>query len=190
VKINKFEYSIGNSKLGKDTLIFNMTSATDCPSRKLGLCRHASKCYALKAEKLYPGCLPYRRRQAHYWRNSSSVTIALDINDALKRHKAVKYIRFSESGDFTTQDDVNKIYRVANLCPAVVFYGHTSRRDLNFGKAPANLIFNGSGFMLDNKYTAVAEYTVTKRTQCDSKICATCTLCKTKGKKTIENLFH
>ena len=37
----------GNSKIGKDTFILNITSATDCPTKKLGLCKIPKLCYAL-----------------------------------------------------------------------------------------------------------------------------------------------
>jgi hypothetical protein len=55
----------GNRKIPKSTAIFNMSSALNCPSKKLGLCKAASqgaKCYARKAEILYPQVLPYRER--------------------------------------------------------------------------------------------------------------------------------
>jgi hypothetical protein len=194
----KFLYSIGNRKLGKDTLIFNMTSAMDCPSKARGLCKHPGRCYALKAEKMYPACLPYRRRQAFYWHQNTAGTIAADILAALKRHKAVKYISFSESGDFKDQKDVRKLYAVARIVrmarPEGVkdtpkFYGYTARRDLRFTSAPDNVIVNGSGFMLDNKYTAVETYTP-GAFRCSEQECPTCTACKTGGKKIIENLYH
>jgi len=65
------KFKRGNKKLGKDTLIFNMTSATNCPSKRLGLCqlkgRCESKCYALRAEKRFPAVLEYREEQAGDW---------------------------------------------------------------------------------------------------------------------------
>ena len=52
-RYNDLLLSNGNSKIGNDTMILNMGSAMNCPSKKLGLCKLGSKCYALKAEKLY-----------------------------------------------------------------------------------------------------------------------------------------
>ena len=100
MKINNFEYTIGNKKIGKDTLIFNMGSATNCPSKKLGLCKHCDKCYALKAEKMYPQVLPFRQKQEKYWLNTSIDLIIDDFVLALTKHKNIKYVRFNESGDF------------------------------------------------------------------------------------------
>ena len=77
MNINGFYYTIGNKKIGNDTLIFNMGSATDCPSKKLGLCRHCDKCYALKAERQYPQVRPFRDRQADYWLNGKDKILNL-----------------------------------------------------------------------------------------------------------------
>jgi hypothetical protein len=60
----------GNHKLPKSTAIFNMASATDCPSLKLGLCSAVDEngklfCYAKKSEAGYrPDVLPYRRKKS------------------------------------------------------------------------------------------------------------------------------
>ena len=59
----------GNNKLPKTTVIFNMGPAKECPANALGLCElgKTGKCYAMKAERLYPQVLPYRIRQKNYW---------------------------------------------------------------------------------------------------------------------------
>ena len=64
--------SDGNIKVSNTTAIFNMSSATDCPSLKLGLCKAIFNgkhvCYAKKAEREFrPEVLPYRRRQEEFW---------------------------------------------------------------------------------------------------------------------------
>lgn len=70
----------GNLKIGKDTLIFNMGSAEDCPSLKNGYCKVGHRCYALKDEKIYPDCKPYRDRQATYWLNTQTKQIIEEID--------------------------------------------------------------------------------------------------------------
>lgn len=149
--------SNGNKKIGRDTLIFNMTSATYCPSRFFGLCPIPDgKCYALKAERLYPGCLPYRRRQEYYFDNRSGRHIGCDIYRLIQKHpslKRIKYIRFSESGDFGRQADVDKLNLAAKICndllkrngkAPLVWYGYSARRYLDFSTAD-NLLVKGSG---------------------------------------------
>lgn len=151
---NSLELSNGNAKVGPDTLIFNMTSATDCPSAKLGLCQlqDCAKCYALKAERLYTGCLPYRRRQAAYWADTHWNVIAKDFIGVLKRFPSlsrVKYIRFSECGDFRNQNDVYKLNTLAytvnmHIRKPLIWYGYTARRDLDFSSS-RHLLVKGSG---------------------------------------------
>ena len=94
-------YSIGNRKIGKDTLIFNMNSATHCPSKQLGMCDISHKCYAMKAERLYPQVLPFRVKQAQFWVSHSAVAIADELYTVC-RDKDLNLIRISESGDFRT----------------------------------------------------------------------------------------
>jgi len=183
-----FKYSIGNHKIGKDTLIFNMGPAQGCPSAARGLCQvPAGKCYALKAERCYPGCLPYRKAQAKYWRNSEALDIAADVLTAIKKHKAVKYIRVNEAGDFYDQNDVRKLCEVASRVPEAVFYVYTARKDLRWpGWQPGNLIANGSGFMLDNNFKYEAE----KFDVVCPGDCRDCNVCKVPGKKTIKIEAH
>lgn len=156
---NGLTLSNGNTKLGPDTLVINMTSATDCPSRRLGLCRLSdpADCYALKAERMYKDCRPYRRRQADYWEKYTNSVISDDVAgiiDQANRSKHVKavggirYIRFSEAGDFRNQSDVYRLNRIAKRIrldhPEIQFYGYSARSDLDFSRSP-HLIVRGSG---------------------------------------------
>ena len=139
--------SLGNSKLGTDTLIFNMCSALDCPSRKLGLCqlKNPSHCYARKAEYLYPQVLPYRNRQAKLWQGSI-LPIIDNIRKAIKKYPYIRFFRFNESGDFGNQNEVEKLKCLAMSFPAIKFYGYTARKDLSFKSLPKNLCVNGSNW--------------------------------------------
>ena len=158
-KYNHLELSNGNLKLGNDTLILNITSATDCPSARLGLCQlhNPKQCYALKAEKMYPGCLPYRRRQAEYWDATPWNVIAKDFIALFKRFPSlsrIKYIRINESGDFRDQNDIYQLntiaYAVNNaLRKNLIWYGYSARSDLDFSQAE-NLLIKGSGHLNGN----------------------------------------
>ena len=111
------EVSNGNLKIGKDTLIYNITPAKECESRKLGMCQIPDKCYAMKAERLYKAVLPYRTRQMEYWDSHTALEIAGDFLFELnrKRKTPIKYVRIGECGDFRNQDDVDKIFGVADI---------------------------------------------------------------------------
>ena len=156
--MQKLEISKGNSKLGKDTIIINMNSATDCPSAALGLCKLGKKCYALKAEKLYPGCLPYRRRQGSYWNSRTAIEIAADLEAVIKRGRTpIKFVRLSEAGDFRTQDDVDKAELIASHLKksGVVMYCYSARSDLNFADC-VSLLVKGSSHDAGNNGRTIA----------------------------------
>jgi hypothetical protein len=76
--------AIGNSKIPGDTAILNMGDALTCPSKKRGLCKVPGDCYARKPERVYPKCLPSRRRAKKYWLSNSARTILSNILVALK----------------------------------------------------------------------------------------------------------
>jgi hypothetical protein len=143
----------GNKKIPRDTAIFNMGSATDCPSFKLGLCNAVNsgvKCYAKKAEHgQWPRVLPYRRKQANFWKSikaSEFVRQFLDINSH-KRIRPFNAIRFNEAGDFWSQKCVQKAEHIARMLAdyGIKCYCYTSRKDLDYSKVK-HLIISGSGF--------------------------------------------
>ena len=167
-----------------------MNSATDCPSKKLGLCNiEDDKCYAMKAERCYPQVLPYRRAQEEYWDNHTSAEIARDLGDIInnKKHR-IDYIRFSEAGDFKTQRDVTKLKGIARRINNLKFYGYTARRDLTYRSIPSNMIVNGSGFNVSNSFTAV-ERILEEHTSCPGN-CRECNLCKRARGIDIKVLYH
>ncbi len=132
--------AFGNKKLPSTTAIFNLGSATKCPSKALGLCKLVKECYAMKAERQYPAVKPYRDRQLAYW-NAVSVEQFVDEFVAATKNKRnkVNALRVNESGDFYTQADVNKLESIASCLIAygIKTYVYTARRDLNFNKCRA-----------------------------------------------------
>lgn len=186
------EFSVGNTKLGKDTVILNMTSATDCPSKKLGLCKLSHKCYAMKAERQYPACLPFRRRQEDQWTNESIKSIV----DSIKRKKNIKFVRMSEAGDFRSQDDVEKLFALAHELTKenIKVYAYTARNDLSFENSPDNLVINGTFFKVDNQFTPVPQVPDLQALRpneviCDGD-CPNCNYCKEKGDRIIYIKIH
>jgi hypothetical protein len=143
--------SNGNRKLPSSTAIFNITPAKSCPSMKLGLCKaleQGAKCYASKAENLYPNVLPYRVRQMRFWKNTNAVEFAkqfIFINSQKKQPYTA--IRINESGDFTSQKDINKAEEIARILglQGIKAYCYSSRSDLDFSGCK-NLIVSGSNF--------------------------------------------
>ena len=162
--LNGLMTETGNIKIPSTTAIFNMSSATDCPSQRLGLCKAAKagvKCYAKKAEYSYhPFVLPYRRRQESYWKSVRAhefVSQFLLLN-AIKE-KPFTALRFNESGDFHSQACVDKAELIAMMLHrfGIRTYCYTSRSDLNFSKI-RYLIISGSGFRkagITNEFTII-----------------------------------
>lgn len=144
-------WTLGNSKLPAKTAIFNMTTATECPSKIMGRCKVADICYAIIPEKMYPKtCLPYRTRQAEYWDRISASDFVIDFMTARQRKRPINRpdtIRFSEAGDFRTQADVDKMEEIAELLSVVgiACYTYTARDDLDYRNV-RYLVINFSGF--------------------------------------------
>jgi len=149
--------AFGNKKLPKTTAIFNLGSATECPSKALGLCKLAKECYAMKAEKQYPACRPYRDRQLSYW-NQVTVDQFVDefIDATEKKRTKVNALRVNESGDFYTQADVDKLSEIAELLmtQGVKVYVYTARRDLDFSQVHYNLNVMGSFITAEQNISA------------------------------------
>lgn len=198
-----FESSLGNRKIPTTTLIFNMGSATTCPSDKLGLCplggmNGDGSCYALKAEcGIYPDTLPYRHRQEDMWLNSSAEDIAQAINSIIKRRPYIDAIRVNESGDFHSMDCVKKLSKVASLVKVPV-YSYTHRLDLftesTTKKLHKNLTMNFSEEMSFNHDHNEFRVEDTIDSAVDSipcpMDCKMCSMCSSRNKRVISVPRH
>ena len=185
----------GNRKIPRATAIFNMGSATDCPSKKLGFCQAYSLkgthvCYAKKFERSYhPTVLPYRRKQEKYWKKTTAEQFIIDfvILNSLKSEPFTA-LRLNEAGDFWGQKCVDKAEHIARVLKTygIRTYCYTSRQDLNFSKV-RHLVISGSNFkkegirgtfkMIYNKKERPAGYGICKG---DCNICQRCLI----GRKT------
>lgn len=175
---DKLCYTIGNFKIGEDTLIINLGSALHCPSARLGLCNLAhkkhggnGKCYALKAERMYPASRLFRAVQYFQWQYFEPELIADYIFKEILRSqklknkaKHIKFIRLNEAGDFHSIDQVKKVDQVLryineftdlyNLKP-IKLYTYSHRSDLFLGDTGKGLLnslcdnftINGSNFI-------------------------------------------
>jgi hypothetical protein len=185
----------GNAKIPSTTAIFNMCSAHDCPSKRLGLCKavqQGAKCYAIKAEySYYPKVLPYRRRQGKFWAKISATDFAkqfLLINAT--KVKPFNFLRFNESGDFNSQACVDKAEEIARLLhlQGIKTYCYTSRSDLDFSKCK-NLIASGSNFTkkgISSIFKIIAKESERPKGWTSCKMnCRICNLCTIRGQKIV-----
>lgn len=131
--------SFGNHKLPNTTMIFNMSSASGCPSRKRKLCKVPGICYGVKIEKYAPRYREYTERQGVYWKSHSAKQICVDFYDLINRHQdPIRHFRFNESGDFHNQDCIDKLSEIATfllLNKRIITYGYSARGDLDFSNA-------------------------------------------------------
>jgi len=180
---NRENIRFGNKKLPGTTAIFNICSATDCPSRKLGLCQVVNaghKCYALRDEQFYAGPLNYRRRQEKLWDSLTSSEFATQFLQVVGRRRIdTTALRLNESGDFRTQADVNKAGSIARRLEdlGIKVYCYTARSDLDYSGVDS-LIVNGSGFKVHGEFKFVrsAAEVPTGYRVCPGS-CKSCTRC-------------
>jgi len=137
--------STGNRKIAKNTAIFNLNSGTDCPMKDNCFFGQTKKCYALKAERLYKNCLPYRRRQSQYWNNTSLEIKISDFLEFFKRKKTIEYLRINEAGDLRNVQDLKDLDTIAGILKAaynINTYTYTHNLQAISEYTPKNLTVN------------------------------------------------
>ena len=204
-------YSIGNSKIGNDTLVFNCSSALLCPSALKGHCEVCKSCYAVNNEVVYG--MPFVRNLLSLKRlltvNIDTLivnTIKLISTDSQKKDgkkaKEALFIRFNSNGDILNNkmlSDINKfatelINDCSNCLKVAYTYTHNKDLDLNIG---TNIAFNISyktnkqgkktivAFKWNKAYLDNSKYII-----CNGK-CFNCPYCKNKDdKRTVVFMAH
>lgn len=152
--------TFGNNKIAKNTGIFNMNSATDCPNAEsdednqtdTGVCQVPwEDCYAHKAENIYPAALPKRRRQEYLWDSVDAVTFGRALLRVKERKRSpFEYLRLSESGDFRHRGDIIKADRIAQIVSdEIQVYTYSASHKLDWSEAKHFVV---------NQSNALAEY--------------------------------
>lgn len=104
-------FSYGNKKLPRNTMIFNLTTAMNCPSK---LCKFFDTCYAKAGDNknINPALSGLRNQLMlkHITIKEFLKLIEMYIEYAPMR---IKRIRVSESGDFSTQQQVDVAKKLA-----------------------------------------------------------------------------
>lgn len=123
--------SMGNTKIGKNllrTASFGLEALKTCPSA--GAC--ASSCFALSGNYLFKSVkdAQERRLQASY---------RTDFVDELCKELVklrVGAVRVHDSGDYYTEEYLDKWIEIAKRNPSVIFYSYT--KSINFFKSDVN----------------------------------------------------
>jgi len=122
--------SPGNRRMKIPT--FSLPAEKTCPN-STPLCR--KYCYAKKAEKAYPNVLPSRKRN---YDETTNWNFPRDVVNWILKHKP-KYFRIHESGDFYSQDYLDKWCLIAHICYNTKFLAYTQMYDFNYDLVPNNL---------------------------------------------------
>ena len=190
--------SKGNKKLPQTTWIFNAGTATDCPSKALGLCQAGKLCYAMKAELQYPAVKPFRNRQFKLTQTVSPNDFANQLLAESKRARTrkMKSFRFNESGDFLDQTQLDWFTSVCTVLKAnkIKCYGYTARTDLNLNNlmtvATVNVSNDKNGWIEKgaNRFKMVQSHSLMNLICAGD--CRICKLCQTKKGKIIQVQQH
>lgn len=140
-------FSFGNQKLPNNTMIANLSSATNCPSKALGLCKVASICYAFHGEKRWPNVLK-KNLAVEQWIQSASEQDIIRLLEAYisAAPSKIEYLRLNEAGDFVSQNQVDLWESIAEYLEknhGIKTYTYTARADLDFSEAQ-HIVVNGS----------------------------------------------
>lgn len=141
--VGGYEFRMGNKKLPLTTIIFNMGAGSDCPSHALNQCLLPhNKCYAVQAERRFKHSLGFRKKQEEQWKNCVDPWQFGRNIELLHNRFGLRLFRFNESGDFWSQDCVDKLSEIAKYIKikcGIITYGYTARYDLDFSKASFNV---------------------------------------------------
>lgn len=177
-KLLKYE----NAKL-KQQFIFNL------PATKQVCGRVCPGCYAIKAQVRFPKTVLASRERLFVASNSDTFVPTI-ISELQSTRRAARTVRIHESGEFHSQEYLNKWEEIALACPDFTFYAFTKRkRDFDFSKLTAlpnvsiidSLHFGRLNYGLASETPSgafVCPATATKDVVCG----VTCRYCMTKGK--------
>jgi hypothetical protein len=188
----KPKFSNGNSKTGVGVFIFNLPAQSTCIG-STPMCR--SKCYAMKAQRKYPAT---RDQRDHNMACALSNEFVDDVVELLNLNKFQTFVRIHESGDFYSQEYLDKWIQIARKCKTKRFLAFTKSTNLDFSKLPENLVIYVSKFPdspdvpreLSKRPIAYAgTCTTRKNVLACSGTCSSCVECWN-GKKDIHFNLH
>lgn len=114
------------------TIIWNLPAVKTC----IGATAHCiAKCYARKAERLYPTVSPCR--ELNYKASQADDFVRL-MSDMIGRSK-IEMVRIHESGDFYDQAYLDKWFEICRNNPSKRFLAFTKSYQLDFAECPSNL---------------------------------------------------
>lgn len=195
-------FTRGNTKIHKNTLIYNMSSGLNCPADIRGLCSYGvrngnSTCYCIKAERMYPHVRAHLQRQQQTWITEPAELFINRIKDIYKvAIKKPRYLRLNVSGDFHSFADIIKLDTIARKVKDIVtVYTYTHRYDLlyNIQQSDIAFVLNVSDKQVSDFNTFQAVLKPTSKLVCTAgkhECMKICTLCAKHHGKTVQIKYH
>ena len=147
IKVNGIIANISTGNLKMDnTLIFNLPAKTTCPG-STELCR--GKCYACKNQR-FANVVASREQNLEASKGSEFVDAVVSFVTKYFGNES-GFLRVHESGDFYSQEYLDKWLEIARRLPNVKFLAFTKSYMLDFSKVPDNFKMIYSVFP-DTKY--------------------------------------
>lgn len=149
VEIKGKTFSYGNTKVPENTLVVNLTSAFNCPSKN-GDCAWGKRCYAHQTEVQYKDT-EYRNLRNQHTLGMLSVKELLQLVEAYieSAPNRIKYIRVHEDGDFKDQATVDFCDKLAGHLKAKYGIQTTAytHRVLDYSNIK-NMLINASSYKI------------------------------------------
>lgn len=130
----KLHITKGNMKLPKETLNFSLPPEESCPGATKECKKH---CYAKKAYRIYPST---RVAWKENYKLSHHENFVVWMIFELYEFRNWKQFRIHTSGDFYSQEYLEKWFRIARQFPQKIFYAYTKSLLLDFSNKPKNFI--------------------------------------------------
>lgn len=189
---------LGNLKIGEDTIVMNENHGLNCFSDKMGYCENCNQCYGKKAPITYPNSFLFNLSAEINFNRLSVEEIINSIETSYKSEleaKKLKFMRFSEMGDFKSFKlflKANEIAKHLYNKYGIISYTYTHNKELlQYKEAIKNsyIVVNwsieaGNGFKhaitcndvskLENYFSQPEKYVI-----CQGK-CRNCSYCKDK----------
>lgn len=140
--------TFGNKKM--TIPLFNIPAVSTC-SGSTEFCR--KYCYAKSSEELFPSVKAKRARNLIASKASDFVSRVIS---ELQGVKFIPYVRIHESGDFYSQEYLEKWYEICKAFPERKFLAFTKCFKLDFSKKPDNLNLYYSAWSDTNQETIPA----------------------------------
>lgn len=149
VKVNKIRYKSANKSQGKTAVTFGNSKmsipmfslpAIQCCPGSTEQCRKF--CYAMKAQRLF--VQTREKRQRNYELSMTEHFEEIIISEL--GLSIIPYVRIHDSGDFYSQEYLEKWYRIAEVYPERQFLAFTKNFALDYSKRPKNLVIYYSIF--------------------------------------------